>query len=189
MRVGLRDFDRVMRLLPELYRCRAIDALLHDAVRLLAPLISCDGCGWFIYTFDRGPRLAALSESEPVLTPELLPRLADLAPSHPFVDIWPTRRLSAPLTYSDVPRLALDRMFVEHPVASRALGTDALTAPISMTRARWTAFSFRRERGRFSDDDRVIHWFASTPSGARVCECRGSLDDDRRRRVSVDPAS
>jgi DNA-binding CsgD family transcriptional regulator len=156
MRVGLRDFDRVMRLLPELYRCRMVADLLHDAVRLMAPVIPSDGCGWFIYTFDRGPRLETVAESEPVLTPQVLAETADMAVSHPYVAVWSTQQSPVPLMYSLVPRRALDRMFSDYPVASRALGADALTTPITVTPVRCGAPSFRRERGRFSDDDRAI---------------------------------
>lgn len=156
MTVGLRDFDRVMRLLPELYRCRTVADLLHDAVRLLAPMIPSDGCGWFIYTFDPGPTLAALVESEPVLRPELRAQLPDIAFNHPYVAVWSRQRHPVPLMYSDVPRQALDRTFGDHREVSRAMGVDHLTAPITVTPACCGALSFRRDRGRFSDDDRAI---------------------------------
>jgi DNA-binding CsgD family transcriptional regulator len=155
---GVADVHRVMRLLPELYRSRPVSALLSDTVRPLGALIPNDGCGWFVYALDGRPRLEAYAESQPVLSTRTLSRVADVAPHPPFIGLWSQRQSLFPAMYSDVSTPAL-RWFVDKYYGtdmSREVGADALTIPVSVTPARACVVSFRRDRGRFREEDGAV---------------------------------
>lgn len=152
------DVDRVMRVLPELYRHRPVSALLSDAVRLLGTLIPNDGCGWFVYALDGRPRLEAYAESEPVLSSRTLIRVPGIVSHHPFIGLWSRYQAQVPLMYSDVSTPTL-RWFVDKHYGtdmSREIGADALTIPVTVTPALACAVSFRRERGRFTEENRAV---------------------------------
>ena len=178
--------DRLLCMLPELYRHRSVSALLPEAVRLLSTLISNDGCGWFVYAFDERPRLETLAESQPILSQGTLSRIGGVVIHHPFIGLWSRQAVPLPLKYSDVPTPAL-RWFLDtqfSPDMSREIGADALTIPVSVTRARAAAVSFRRDRGRFSEDDRRGCAVAAA-SGAGLRQRAGGVPSRRRRsRVS-----
>lgn len=152
------DVDRVMRVLPELYRHRSVSALLSEAVRLLSTLIPNDGCGWFVYALDGRPRLEAMAESQPVLSTRTLSRVPGIVPYHPFIAVWSRQQSLVPAKYSDVPTPAL-RWFIDKYFGrdmSYEIGVDALTIPVGVTPTRACAVSFRRDRGSFTEADRAV---------------------------------
>ena len=158
MRHTVRHVDRLMRMLPELYRHRSVSALLPDAVRLLSTVLPNDGCGWFVFALDGRPRLEAFAESQHTLSSRTLARFADPIPHHPFIGLWSRQRSLLPVTYSDVSPPVHRRFVDEHlgPDMFREIGADTLAIPVSLTPARACAVSFRRDRGRFTDEDRAV---------------------------------
>lgn len=156
MRLSAHVHDRLLRLLPELYVCRTVEALLRDAVHLLKPLIPCDGCGWFIYALGATPGLAMSAESDPIFTPAMSSLLGRTVMSHPFLPLWATQAKPSTLMYSDVEPSLLSRHLSEFSELYREIGVGNLTVPVSLSSSESGALSYRRHRKPFSEHDRLF---------------------------------
>ena len=156
MRLSHSAYDRLLRSLPELYVCRTVPDLLDNAVRLLATIVVCDGCGWFVYAFGNTPKLVMSSESDPCFPAELIPRLGAVASSHPFVERWATIREPAALMLSDVPQRVFRRHHDEHRDFYACMGRHHLTVPVTLSATGAGALSFRAYRRSFTEEDRLV---------------------------------
>ena len=145
---------KLLRFLPRLYRARQLGEFLDASAQQLSRLIECDGCGWFVYDLA-GPRLRAVSESgERVLTPRLISAFERTAPTHPFLQLWATSRTAVQL--SDLPQRTRLRWIDENWDIFREIGTGVLSVPVLVDRRQAVAVSYRRKRGAFTEDDRLM---------------------------------
>jgi DNA-binding CsgD family transcriptional regulator len=158
MRLSHFVLDRLLTVLPELYRCRSVSGFIHTAVQLASTLISCDGCGWFDHPLEEPPERLFFFEGGPeiVMTPTLARRLSDTAASHPFVYQW--QRLGAPaaVMMSDAPSAIVERHVSDNSDIYREIGVQLLSAPITVSPTRAVAISFRKFRHRFTEEDRLV---------------------------------
>jgi DNA-binding CsgD family transcriptional regulator len=149
-------YDRVMQLLPKLYVCRTVPDFLDQTVRLLKPLVVCDGCGWFIYAFGKEPKLVTFSESDPCLSPDIISKLGLIAQSHPFVQRWAVIGKPVPLMLSDCPQRVFGRFYDEYRDFFVCTGKNNLTVPVAVSEAGASALTFRSYSRPFTEEDRLI---------------------------------
>ena len=157
MRLGPRTYDRLLRLLPEIYACRTLPELIKDAVDLLKPMIPSEGCGWFVFAIDSVPRLAMSAESEPPVTDLLsLGRQGQAALNHPLNLLWQKQSRPSTLMSFDVESRQLGRYLSEFRDVYSLIGQSTMTTPVSISGAEVSAFAYRRDDKPFSEEHRLI---------------------------------
>ena len=133
-----------------------IPEFLDSAVRLLKPVVDCDGCGWFIFAFDPEPKILMIKESDPCVPHAMIPTLGFIAHSDPFVERWANIGEPVALMLSDFPQRLTLRHCDEHRDFYACVGKNLMTVPLAVSESGASALTFRSYRRPFTEEDRMV---------------------------------
>lgn len=158
MRLSHRDFDSLVRLLPDLYACREPDAFLAHSLRLLHSIVPTDHSAWLGYELADRPKMTICVESDRRDTRRLASRIENGLLSHPFSRHYATSADRSTLLSSDFPRRLREKHRWENEDVYRALELKHLMGPppLVFKRTQMLALSLVRKTRDFIERDRAV---------------------------------
>jgi DNA-binding CsgD family transcriptional regulator len=157
MRLFPRDRDRVLAMLPELYRYAPPIQFFKTSGHLLQQLIASDHAGWFASDYgERVVRVRMVVESERRMTARLIDLCEQALPSHPFIEFS-----SVPnevMLLSDVGRRsrAAHRSRFEEVYRVLDVGDQLTLRLVQSEQPAVTALTFNRRTRNFAERDRSV---------------------------------
>jgi DNA-binding CsgD family transcriptional regulator len=157
MRLSSKDFEAILRVLPELYASRSRPDFLAASLRIIGSLIPADAHSWTGFTAGSQSHLTTLVETDNRASARIRKRLEETMLTHPFHALWQKFGLGTALMLTDVPTRALDVHLGESGDVYRMLGVrHNLSLPVGLSSDEVMATSAVDARRPFTERDRTV---------------------------------